>query len=77
MNAAPPRDQRFARAGGRVEDDVLFLEQFEDGGFLGGIKLEAPAFGVFEEAAEQGVVAARAVAGDQVVKGGGHDGFKY
>ena len=71
------RDKGLAGPGGGVEDDVFFLEQFKDGGFLGGIKLEAAAFGVFEKAAEEGVVAARAVAGDQVVKGGGHDGFKY
>ena len=31
--------ERFARPGGRVQDDVLLLEQLQDGRFLGGIKL--------------------------------------
>ena len=35
--------QRFARSGRRVEDDVLLVEQFQDGGFLRRIKLEPPA----------------------------------
>ena len=43
--------QRFARAGGGIQDDVLLLEQFKDRGFLGGIKLQALAFGVFEKLA--------------------------
>jgi hypothetical protein len=46
-------DERFARAGGGVEDDVFLLEQFQDGGFLRRIKLEPPALDVFEEAPQQ------------------------
>ena len=50
--------QRFARAGGRVQDDVLLLEQLQDGGFLGGIELQAAPLGVFEKAPEQHIIAA-------------------
>ena len=34
--------ERFARTGGRVEDDVFLLEQLEDGRFLRGIELKLP-----------------------------------
>ena len=61
--------ERFARAGGGVEDDVLLLEQFEDGRFLGGIEPEPQPFGVFEEKAQQHVVGGPLVAlGDEVVE---------
>jgi hypothetical protein len=46
-------DQRFAGAGGGVEDDVLFVEQFEDGLFLGGIECQTLFFDVFEESAKE------------------------
>ena len=60
--------QRFARAGGRVEDDVLLLEQLQDGRFLGRIELEPLALGVFEEASQQHIIARALVPGDQVVE---------
>ncbi len=61
--------ERFARAGGRVEDDVLLLEQFEDGGFLGGIKLQAAFFGILQKTAQQRIVIGAHVARNQVIKG--------
>ncbi len=62
------RDQRFARAGGRVEDDVFFLEQLEDGRFLRRVKPELPRFGVFEKPGEQRVIVRPLVLRDQIVK---------
>ena len=42
-------DERFAGAGGRVENDVLIVDQFENGFFLGGIGNEVLFFNVTEE----------------------------
>ena len=50
------RDQRFARAGGRVEDHIALLNQLQHGIFLCGIKREPPTFDVIEKAARQRVV---------------------
>jgi hypothetical protein len=61
-------DERFARSGGGVEDDVPLLEQFEKGGLLRRVKLEATAFEVFQKAAQQRLITGRAVAGEQIVK---------
>jgi hypothetical protein len=69
------RHKRFSRAGGRVEDDVLVLEQLQDGGFLGGVEPQAAALDIIQEPAQQRVVAAAAVAGDQIIKGRRHTGW--
>ena len=61
-------DERFARAGGRVENDVLLLEQFQDGGLLRGIKLELPSLDIIKEATEQHIVAEFLIARYQIVK---------
>src|ERR1017187_6813601 len=66
------RDERFAGASRRVEDDVLFVEQFEDSGFLRRIKLEPPARDVIEKFSQQHVVADFLIARNQIVKGCGH-----
>ena len=60
--------QRFARAGGRVEDDVLLLEQLEDGRFLRRIEPEPLALGVFEKPPQQDIIAGSLVPGDQIVE---------
>ena len=62
------RHQRFARTGGGVEDDVLLVEQFQDGRFLRGIKLEPPARHIFEKTSQQHIVADFLVARNQIVK---------
>lgn len=67
-------DERFAGAGGGVQDDVFVLEQFQHGGFLGGIELELAAFGVFEKASEQRVVAGGLVPGQEIMEVLGHAG---
>ena len=51
------RHERFARAGGRVQDDVLLLEQLQDGLLLRRIEREPPALGVIEKAPQQHIVA--------------------
>ena len=63
VNRAPPlrealkmqrrRHQRFARAGRRIEDDVLVLEQLQDRRLLRRIKLQPPLRHVFEKTPEQ------------------------
>jgi hypothetical protein len=66
-------DERLARSGRRVEDDVLAVEQLEDGFFLGRVEGEMFAGGVLKEALEQHV--ARWIplrVGKQVGEGGGH-----
>ena len=68
-------DERFAGASGGVQDDVFVLEQFQNGGFLGGVELELAAFGVFEKASEQGVVAGGLVHGQEIMEVPGHDGW--
>ena len=60
--------QRFARAGGRVEDDVLLLEQLQDGRFLRRIEPQPLALGVFEKAPQQHIVARVLVPGHQIVE---------
>ena len=62
------RHQRFARAGGRVEDDVLLLEQLQDGRFLRRIKPEPLALGVFEKAPQQHIIGRAIVPGQQIVE---------
>ncbi len=61
-------DERFAGAGGRVQDDVLLVEQFQDGRFLRGIKLEPPARDVIEKLFQQQIVAEFLIARNQIVK---------
>jgi hypothetical protein len=68
-------DERFAGAGGGVEDDVFFVEQLEDGGFLGGIELQLARLDIIQKPAEQGIVVQGLVAGQQIVKGRTHDGI--
>jgi hypothetical protein len=60
-------DERFARASGRVEDDVLVLEQLKDRGFLRGIKLQPPPLRVIKEAFQQNIIAGFPVARNQIV----------
>ena len=60
--------ERFARAGGRVEDDVFLLEQLEDGRFLRGIEPELPLLRVFEKPAQQLVIAGLPAPGHQIIK---------
>ena len=62
------RHERFARAGRRVQDDVLLLEQFQNGRLLRGIKLQLPPLGIFEKASEQNIVAESFVPGNQIIK---------
>ena len=65
-------DERLPRAGGGVQDDVLPLEELEDGLLLRRVEREALAGHVVEEAPEQ-LVAARGVAGGQeIVERAGH-----
>ena len=64
--------QRFARAGRRVEDDVLFLEQLQDGRLLRRVEPQALALGVFEEAPQQDLVGRAVFARQQVVEGQWH-----
>ncbi len=49
-------DQRLARAGRRVEDDVLPLEELQDGGLLRGVELDPDALGVFQKPFQQDLV---------------------
>ena len=60
--------QRFARAGGRVEDDVLLLEQLQDGRFLRRIERQPLALGVFEKRPSRTSLPGRVVPGDQIVE---------
>ena len=60
--------QRFARAGGRVQDDILVLEHLEDGRFLRRIKPEPLALGVFEKAPQQDIVGRVLVPRQQIVE---------
>ncbi len=60
--------ERFARAGGRVQDDILVLEQLQDGRFLCGIKLQPLALGVFEKAAQQDIADRVVVSRELVVE---------
>ena len=59
--------ERFARPGGRVQDDVLLLEQFQDGRFLRGIKLQPPSLHVIEKAPEQDIVAGFLLPRNQII----------
>ena len=63
--------ERLPRAGGRVQDDVLFLEELEDGLFLRRIEGEPLARDVVEEQAEQ-LVAPGLAPGQDVVERTGH-----
>ena len=68
-------DERFTRAGGRVEDDVLLLEQLQDGGFLRGVEFEGTAGDVFEEPTEEEVVRRQVRrARQEIVERQGHGG---
>jgi hypothetical protein len=60
--------ERFSRAGGRIEDDVFPVEQFENRGFLRGIKLQPPALHEFEKPPEQSSAIERTVGGDEMEK---------
>jgi hypothetical protein len=62
------RNQRFARAGGRVENDILLLEHLQDGRLLRGIKPEPLALSVLEEAPQEHVVAGAVTPRDQIVE---------
>ena len=68
------RDQRFPRTGRRVQNDVLLLEQLQDRRFLRGIKMQPAPLGVFEKPSQQHVIAAAAVARDQIIKRRRHTG---
>jgi hypothetical protein len=60
-------DERLPRAGRRVQDDVLALEELEDGLFLCRVEREALAGDVVQEAPEQ-LVARRLAGGQEVVE---------
>ena len=60
--------ERFAGAGGRVEDDVLLVEQFQAGGFPRGIKLQSPALRLFEKASRQHILTELLIARNRIVK---------
>ena len=62
------RHQRFARTGGRVEDDVLLLEQLQQRLLLRRIQREPASFDVFKEAPEQRVIADIPVARQKFVE---------
>ena len=62
------RHQRLARAGGGVEDDVLFLVQLENRRFLGRIEPELSSLGVIEETSQQHLVAEVFAARDHVIE---------
>ena len=59
--------ERFARPGGRVQDDVLLLEQFQDGRFLGGIKLQPPSLHVIQKAPQQDIIAGLLIPRNQII----------
>ena len=82
VNAAPPlrerlelerhRHERFARAGGRVEDDVALLEQFQQRGLLRGVELQPGPAGELQKTPEQEIVVGGLPgAGQKIVQGGG------
>ena len=60
----------FICEGVDIEDDVFIVEQFQDGGFLCGIKLEPPARHIIEKAFQQQVVAGALIAWNQIVQCG-------
>ncbi len=60
-------DQGFARAGRGVQDNVFFLEQFEDRRLLCGIKGEAFALGVLEKSAEQNIIIRLVIPGQKII----------
>ena len=61
-------NQRFARTGGRVQDDILLLEQLQDGRLLRGIEPQALALGIFKKAPQQHIIAGAIIPGDQIVE---------
>src|SRR5439155_26350867 len=65
-------DEGLPRARARVQDDVLPLEQLEDGLLLGRVERQALARDVVEEAPEQ-LVAAGLAGRQDVVEGTRHD----
>jgi hypothetical protein len=78
VNGTPPlRDglevqrgghERFARAGGRVENDILLLEQLQDGRLLRRIQRELAPLDIFEEAPQQHIVVGAVTLWNQIVK---------
>ncbi len=70
-------DQRLTRARWGIEDDVAFLEQFQDGGFLSGVEFQVRGGDVIQKTSQQEVVGGNVSgAGQQVVKGSAHQGRK-
>ena len=65
-------DEGFPRARGRVEDDVLLFEEFEDGRLLRGIELELARLGIVEEPPQQFIARRVSTARDQIVKHRSH-----
>jgi hypothetical protein len=61
-------DEGLPRARGRVEDDVLLLEELEDRRLLGRVEAEAPVLDVGEEAAEELVARGLLDGRDQVLE---------
>lgn len=62
-------DQAFPRARGRVQDEVVALEEFKDGGFLGRVEGQAACLDIIEECEQERVAVGRAVFWQVIVKG--------
>ncbi len=62
------RHQRFPGTRRRIQDDILLLEQFQDGRFLRWIKGKAFALDVFQKTAQQDIITRLIPLGDQVIE---------
>ncbi len=68
MNGSRGGYERLAQAGGRVQNDVLLLEQRQHRLLLRRIEREPPALDVFQELPQQVIAAEVFVARQKVVK---------
>ena len=68
-------DQRLARPGRGIQDDVLLIEQFQNRLFLRRVEVESLLLGIVEKPFEQEVVAGVVAPRQQIVKRDGH-GFR-
>ena len=64
--------ERFPGTGRRVQDDILVLEQFQDGLLLRGVKLKPPARDIIQKPSQQHIAAEVVSSRELVVKGHGH-----
>ncbi len=60
--------QRFSGAGGRIQDDVLIVKEFENRLLLRRVELQVPAFHELEKFPEQGSAVERAFGGKEMEK---------